>query len=489
MTIAALVYPHQLYRRNPAILQSEIAVLVEEPLMFRQYAFHRQKLILHRASMQHYAEELRRSGLRVDYVHSAELRTTEGIADRLKQLGVSHVRCVDPCDDWLRQRLTEGLRTAGLPYEFLDDPNFLTARSIIEHHSAARKKFYFTDFYIEQRRRMRVLLTDQGGPVGGKWSFDVENRKKLPKGIAIPQVRPPAEDAFVLAARESIRRDFPDAPGEDHPFAYPTTHSAAQDWLQDFLEHRFGLFGDFEDAISSQETFLFHAVLTPMLNIGLLAPQQVVDAALTFQDRVPLNALEGFLRQVIGWREYMRLVYCAVGRQQRTRNFWGFERQLPSSFYDGSTGVAPVDRVIRRVWKHAYCHHIERLMILGNFMVLCEIHPDDVYRWFMEMFIDAYDWVMVPNVYGMSQHADGGRITTKPYISGSAYVLKMSDFKKGDWCAIWDALYWRFIDKHRAFFEKNPRMAVMTGQLDRLGARLDEHRRIADRFLTQLHRG
>jgi deoxyribodipyrimidine photolyase-related protein len=180
-------------------------------------------------------------------------------------------------------------------------------------------------------------------------------------------------------------------------------------------------------------------------------------------------------------------VYLRHGRAQRTRNFWGFTHGIPHAFYDGSTGVEPVDHVIRRVLKTGYCHHIERLMILGNFMLLCEISPDAVYRWFMELFIDSYDWVMVPNVYGMSQFADGGLMTTKPYISGSAYVLKMSNFSKGPWCAVWDALYWRFVDRHADFLSKNPRMAVMVKMRLKLGDRLTDHLRVADSFLARLH--
>jgi len=224
-----------------------------------------------------------------------------------------------------------------------------------------------------------------------------------------------------------------------------------------------------------------------MLNIGLLSPRQVIDAATGQMERVPLNAMEGFVRQVIGWREFVRLVYRTRGRRQRTQNFWRFSRGMPASFYDGSTGIDPVDHVIRQVLRTGYCHHIERLMVLGNFMLLCEIEPDAVYQWFMELFIDAYDWVMVPNVYGMSQYADGGLMTTKPYVSGSRYVLKMSDFKRGPWCAVWDALYWRFIDRHAEYFAGNPRMAMMAKMRIKLGAKLDEHLQVAETFLTQLH--
>ena len=175
------------------------------------------------------------------------------------------------------------------------------------------------------------------------------------------------------------------------------------------------------------------------------------------------------------------------GSRQRTSNFWKFDRDIPASLYDGSTGIEPVDHVIRQVLRTGYCHHIERLMILGNFMLLCDIQPDAVYRWFMELFIDAYDWVMVPNIYGMSQYADGGLMTTKPYISGSSYVLKMSNFKKGPWCAIWDALYWRFVDLHSDFFACNPRMAVMVKMKNKLGNKMKEHHQVANEFLARIH--
>jgi len=223
-----------------------------------------------------------------------------------------------------------------------------------------------------------------------------------------------------------------------------------------------------------------------MMNIGLLTPKQIIDRTLTKSAEVPMNSLEGFIRQVAGWREFIRLVYLQAGSRQRTTNCWNLSRALPASFYDGSSGILPFDQSVRRVLDSAYCHHIERLMVLGNFMLLCDIHPNKVYQWFMELFIDAYDWVMVPNVYGMSQHADGGLMTTKPYISGSSYILKMSDYKKGDWCEVWDALYWRFVDREKEFFRSNHRMRVMVGQLDRMGSRLDHLKRVADTFLEKI---
>ncbi len=485
--LAGLVYPHQLFADHPALAGVDLCVLIEEPLLFTQFDFHVQKLVLHRASLQAYATKLGRLGNKVRYVSAAELSETGAIAGLLKQEGVTQVRFVEPSDDWLRRRLEAGLRRSKLPFEVLGDPHFLCTPEHFAAHLAGRKrKLFFTDFYVEQRKRLGVLLDERGKPAGGKWSFDPENRKKLPKGTKVPRVWQPKPGREVLEARAYVAREFPKAPGAIDGFTYPVTHAEARKGLEDFLDHRFAQFGDYEDAIESSEPFLFHSVLTPSLNIGLLSPSEVFAAALERADEVPLNSLEGFIRQVIGWREYIRGVYHVYGRRQRSGNSWGHRKKLPASFYDGTTGIEPIDAVIKSVLQYGYCHHIERLMILGNFMMLCEIEPDEVYRWFMELFVDAYDWVMVPNVYGMSQHADAGLMTTKPYISGSAYVLKMSNFKRGPWCEIWDGLYWRFIDKHRGFFASNPRMSVMAKQCERMGDKLERHKQVAESFLQGL---
>ena len=491
---AALIYPHQLFENHPALLNAQGVYLVEDPLLFVHYPFHSQKLILHRASMTLYASALRRQGWNVRVVEATTNDTPDSaeLSRILKTDGITEVCYVDLNDDWMQQRLAATLATTRIAATVLPDPHFLTPLSEFNEFPTKRGRWFFTDFYISQRKRLGILLNEQGKPEGGKWSFDPENRKKLPKNVVVPRIAWPDRSSSdvkqaVAEATQWVRAAFPDAPGECSHFHYPVTHTEARAGLNDFLDRRFADFGQYEDAIDRNEPFLFHSVLTPALNCGLLSPQEVVQAALDRAENVPLNSLEGFIRQIIGWREYMRGVYHRFGRQQRGRNFWNHQRRIPAAFYSASTGIEPVDTVIRRVQKHAWCHHIERLMILGNFLLLCEVSPDDIYQWFMELFIDAYDWVMVPNVYGMSQYADGGLITTKPYISGSAYVLKMSNFPKGAWCPIWDALYWRFISRNRDFFAANPRMSVMVSQCDKMGTKLDEHLRTAEQFLSRLH--
>jgi deoxyribodipyrimidine photolyase-related protein len=226
-----------------------------------------------------------------------------------------------------------------------------------------------------------------------------------------------------------------------------------------------------------------------MLNVGLLSPKFVIEEALSYASNheVPLNSLEGFIRQIVGWREFIRAVYELKGSEERTKNYWGFKRKIPASFWNGSTGIEPIDSTIQKVLETGYAHHIERLMVLGNFMLLCEFDPDDVYRWFMELFIDAYDWVMVPNVYGMSQFADGGLMATKPYISGSNYLMKMSDYKKGEWQPVWDGLFWRFMHVHRDFFLKNPRLGMLVRTFDKMPDEKQQlHLNNANLFLDSL---
>ncbi|HMP75319.1 MAG TPA: cryptochrome/photolyase family protein [Kiritimatiellia bacterium] len=492
MTDLALIFPHQLFDPHPALASGRPVLLVEDSLFFGDRhapaRFHRQKLLFHRASMSAYAERLRRAGHRVELAHYDPAQTARERVAALAARGVRALHLADPVDFLLEKRLRESARQHGVSLHVSPSPMFLTDPAWAAEFFERRGRYRMADFYQAQRRRLNVLLQD-GAPVGGQWSFDADNRKPLPRGLTPPafeHVELPRAQARL--ARE-VAHAFPEHPGDTEDFWFPVTHEAARKGLDSFLEHRFARFGDFEDAISAQHPVLFHSVLTPALNSGLLTPAEVLSRALEFarEHPVPLNALEGFIRQLIGWREFIRVLYVREGVRMRRGNFWGHERPLPKSFYTGETGIDPLDAVIRRVNRLAWCHHIERLMVAGNLMVLCGIRPDDAYRWFMELFIDAYDWVMVPNVYGMALFADGGVFATKPYISGSAYIRRMSDFAPGPWCAVWDALFWNFIGAHRDYFIAQPRLSMMARTWDKLGAaKRAEHRRVAERFLDGL---
>jgi deoxyribodipyrimidine photolyase-related protein len=328
-----------------------------------------------------------------------------------------------------------------------------------------------TDFYKHQRISRNILLDKEQKPIGGKWTYDDENRLKYPKDKKPPKFDQVQLNQFRKEAIKYTNDYFPNNYGVlNKEFNFPTTHAESKAWLDNFLHTRFAKFGDYEDAIVSKEIILHHSVLTPMLNVGLLTPEFILEETLKHAKKssIPLNSLEGFVRQIIGWREFIRAVYELKGTEERTKNYWGFKRKIPASFWNGTTGIDPIDITIKKVLETGYCHHIERLMVLGNFMLLCEFDPDEVYRWFMELFIDAYDWVMVPNVYGMSQFADGGLMSTKPYISGSNYLMKMSDYKKGPWQEVWDGLFWRFMHVHRDFFLQNPRLGMLVKTFDKM---------------------
>ncbi|MFN9108857.1 MAG: cryptochrome/photolyase family protein, partial [Bacteroidota bacterium] len=410
---------------------------------------------------------------------------------KLSEENYAEIIYVDPSDNWLSKRIENSAAKFSLKTRIIPNPNFITEKKEADEYFQNKKNYFQTDFYIHQRKKLNLLLDARQKPVGGKWTFDAENREKLPKKITLPSIQLPKENIYLQEAKAYVHNHFSSHYGTVDTYYYPVTHDDAEAWMTAFLETSIENFGKYEDAIASKEHFLFHSVLTPMLNIGLLSPKEIIDKALAFAEKksIPLNSTEGFIRQIIGWREFIHIVYNREGSKQRTTNYWGFKRKIPASFWKGTTGIDPVDIVIRKTLKTGYAHHIERLMILGNFILLCEFDPDEVYRWFMEMFVDAYDWVMVPNVYGMTQFADGGLMTTKPYISGSNYLLKMGDWQKGEWSSIWDGLFWHFMHKQRHFFAQNPRLGMLLKTFDKMPQeKRKSHLSKAKSFLDQLDR-
>ncbi len=486
-----LIFPHQLFEKSPLNLKAYPCILIEEHLFFRQFAFHKQKIAFHRSSMKFYKNYLTKQKITVEYIEShQDISDIRKLVEELKNRGIEKIHYIDPVDDWIERRLTSCADKKGILLQEHESPMFINTKERLEgFFKSDRRKFFQTKWYTQERKRLNILIDKEQKPIGGKWTFDTENRKKYPKKKQAPIVFYPDENAFFIEAKEYVQKHFGSNPGILAASLYPTNYKESQKWLSDFFEQRFSEFGPYEDAIVKDEHILNHSVLTPMLNVGLLLPDQIVRQALAFAERqsIPLNSLEGFVRQIIGWREFIRGVYVAKGREERTKNFWCFTRKIPASFYDGTTGIYPIDQTIKKILKTGYCHHIERLMVLGNFMILCEFDPDEVYRWFMELFIDAYDWVMVPNVYGMSQFADGGIMSTKPYISGSNYLKKMSDYPNGEWQIIWNALFWRFISTKRAFFLKNPRLSMMVRLFDKMEqTKATAYLTTADNYLKSL---
>ena len=489
--MVGLIFPHQLFEENILLTKCKTVYLIEEWLYFKHYKFHKQKIAFHRASMKFYEAFLKSKKVQVVYIDSFnDLSDVRKLIPYLKTQKVNEIEYIDTTDYWLEQRLKKGCKRNNITIHKKNTPLFINSKEENATYFSDKKKLFQTDFYKQQRIKRNILLDSDQKPLGGKWTYDDENRLKYPKGKTAPKINFLSPSAFYSEALTYTNTYFADNYGKvKNDFIYPTTHAESKNWLTNFFKSRFSEFGVYEDAIVAEENILHHSVLTPMLNAGLLTPQFIIDKALQYalKNKIPLNSLEGFIRQIIGWREFIRAVYELKGNQERTKNYWGFTRKIPASFWNGTTGIEPVDITIKKVLDTGYSHHIERLMVLGNFMLLCEFDPDEVYKWFMELFIDAYDWVMVPNVYGMSQFADGGMMATKPYISGSNYLMKMSDYKKGQWQNVWDGLFWRFMHTHRNFFLQNPRLGMLVRSFDKMTElKQNTHLNNANLFLNSL---
>lgn len=499
MKTVSIAFPHQLFYDLTLWQGLDKVYVIEEFLFFKQYRFHKQKIVFHRSSMRCFADFLKQEGIEVEYIDSLNPRSDI----RTFFASVASELCVwkllDPVDDWLRRRIVSAATQHPLNLSWLDSPNFLNSNGANSEYQSSRKSYFQTDYYQYFRKKHGVLMTVDQKPLGGKYSFDAENRKTYKGEVSVPEVVFPMNASYVEEARTYTETNFSNNPGHlywDFNQYYPINRSEALIWLHNFLDERLIHFGDYEDAIVTDrgKEFMFHSVLSPLLNAGLISPKEVLNKTLELANQrdIPLNSLEGFVRQVMGWREFIRHAYQAIGSKQRTTNYWGFNRKIPASFYNGNTGIVPVDFAIKKVLTYAYNHHIERLMILGNFMLLCEFDPDEVYRWFMEMYVDAYDWVMVPNVYGMICFADGGMMTSKPYISGSNYLIKMGGYAKSNdpngWQAIWDGLFWRFMVKQRAFFSSNPRLGMLLRTWDKMSVEKQQnHLSVAEQFLQSLN--
>ncbi len=469
-----LVFPNQLFKESPLFESNAPFYIVEEYLFFKQYKFHQQKIAFHRATMKRYADFLRKEkNLEVYYIEAIQdISDIRLLIPELKAEGIEQVNSIDPVDNWLQKRLDKGFLENEIKTTQYNSPLFLNSKEdLASFFRSDKKKYHQTTFYTEQRKKQNILMEADGKPVGGKWTFDADNRKKYPAKKIPPSIHFPDVDEYYKEAKQYVETNFSNHLGSlTKSSLYPTSFDATKEWLNQFFEQRFMEFGVYEDAIVAENSILNHSVLTPMLNIGLITPKEIIDACLLYakENNVPINSTEGFVRQIIGWREFIRGIYECRGSEERTTNFWKFKKKIPASFYEGTTGIPPIDQTIKKVLQTGYCNHIERLMILGNFMMLCEFDPDEVYQWFMELFIDSYDWVMVTNIYGMSQFADGGLMATKPYISGSNYIMKMSNYKKGEWQTVWDGLFWRFMHTHRDFFLSNPRLGMLVRMFDKM---------------------
>lgn len=454
-----LLFPTQLFSDLSLLSKSKLIYLIEEPRYFDDFGFHKLKLAYHRASMKKYYDMLKKKKLNVKYIDCEKVNNNfyKLIKSENELINIFYL------GDFPLQNKLENIFGKKLvineTLNFLIKTNeFVDIKKLIYKNT----RYSHEEFYKYQRKKLSILIDKNDKPTGGKWSYDSENRLPLPANIKVPEtVSKVKSDKYVKEAIKYVNKNWSKNYGSLDNFIYPIDSKASKLWLNKFLEERLSKFGAYEDAVSEAEPFVFHSVLSPMMNIGLLTDNEVVTLSYEYyldnKKSIPIESFEGFIRQVIGWRNYVYTLYNLEGEKMKTSNQLKHNNKLNDKFWTGQTEMIPIDSIINKIVKYSYAHHIERLMYLGNFLLLCLVDPDEVYRIFMEWTIDAYDWVMVPNVYGMSQFATP-IMMTRPYFSSSNYINKMSTFKvkKNDnWSETWDALYYNFIFKHRNLLKSN----------------------------------
>ncbi|WP_425049484.1 cryptochrome/photolyase family protein [Psychromarinibacter sp. S121] len=483
---------------------ADTVVMAEVMAEASYVAHHPKKIAFLFAAMRKFAEELRKDGWTVAYTTLDDADNAGSIdaelMRRLDETGADEVLYTQP-GEWRLIRVLEDFASATpVKVRRFEDRRFICTHAEFEQWAEGRKALRMEYFYREMRRKTGLLM-EGDKPAGGAWNFDKENRKPPPDGIdsAPMQFTPDetVEDALDLVDAK-FNRNF----GALRPFWFATDRGQARRALAHFVKHALPRFGDFQDAMLRDEKFLYHAVISVYLNAGLLDPMEVCRAA---EDAwkagdVPINAAEGFIRQIIGWREYVRGIYFLEGEDYPRRNALNHQRKLPDFYWSAETDMACVAHAVAQTRDEAYAHHIQRLMITGNFALLAGVNPHEVHEWYLEVYADAYEWVEAPNTVGMSQFADGGLLGSKPYVSSGSYIDRMSDYCKScrykvkdrtgpDACPF-NLLYWQFLDRHRDRFEGNHRMGNMYRTWDRMD---EDHRKTvlteAEGFLGRLSKG
>ena len=459
---------------------------------------HPKKIALIFAAMRKFAQALEQDGWTVAYTQLDDTENAGSIVGELlrraAQTGASEVLATEP-GEW---RLIDKLKYAPLKVHLLPDDRFLATHAEFEAWAEGRKALRMEYFYREMRRKTGLLM-DGDQPAGGKWNFDHDNRKAAPDDVTVDGPLRFEPDATTREVLDLVQARFGDNFGDLAPFWFATTRAEALQALDHFIANALPRFGDYQDAMLNENEFLYHAILSPYLNIGLLNVTEICKAAADAYaaGHAPINAAEGFIRQIIGWREYVRGIYFLEGPDYTARNILGHNRDLPWFYWGGETRMNCVVKAVGQTKAQAYAHHIQRLMVTGNFALLAGIDPAQVHEWYLAVYADAFEWVEAPNTIGMSQFADGGVIASKPYVSSGAYINRMSDHckschysvsaKTGDTACPFNLLYWHFLDRHRDRFSNNPRMGNMYRTWDRMDA--DKRKRVlaeGDALLARL---
>ena len=467
---------------------------------------HAKKLVLVLSAMRHFAADLQARGIRVAYTRLDDKGNTQTLRGEVLRAAARHRPArilVTVPGEW---RVLQDMRTwheaAGIPVDILDDERFLCRVREFRAWAQGRAGLRMEFFYRDMRRRHAVLLDATGNPEGGRWNFDAENRKPLPAAIRLPEIPAFAPDAITREVMALVAARFPGHIGSAHGFNLPVTAAQAGATLDDFIAHRLPWFGDWQDAMRSGAPTLFHSLLSTSLNLGLLDPLRICRAAEAAYraGAVPLNAAEGFIRQILGWREFIRGIYWLHMPGYARHNALDATRDLPWFYWSGETHMNCLRNVVRDTTARAHAHHIQRLMVTGNFALLAGLHPDQVDEWYMAVYADAYEWVEMPNTRGMALFADGGIVGSKPYAASGAYINRMSDYCRacqydtkdatGDRACPFNFLYWDFMARHQKRLAGNARMAMPLRTLARMDpARVTALRARAAAFLSAMDAG
>ncbi len=482
--------------------QNDVVLMMEVMEENNYVKHHKQKIILFLSAMRHFADILRQRGIAVDYVKLDEPDNTGSLTTELQRAVKRHrpsrIVLTEP-SEWRVQMMANSWETlTGVPVKICPDRRFFASRARFAAWADGRQSWRMEHFYREMRRENRLLMCGDK-PEGGTWNYDAENRKKLPTDAPLPKRISFTPDSVTREVMALVARQFGEHFGSIDQFNWPVTRTQALEAFQDFLDNALPWFGDYQDAMKVGHKFLYHSLIAPSLNLGLLSPHEVCSAAEVEwrAGRAPINAVEGFIRQILGWREYVRGVYWTLMPNYARSNALGAKRPLPDFYWTGSTDLRCISEVLTSTRESAYSHHIQRLMITGNFALLAGIDPREIERWYLAVYADAVEWVEMPNTLGMAVFADGGKMASKPYAASGAYINRMSDFckdctydakkKTGPNACPFNYLYWAFLIQNEAKLAKNPRMAMPYRTLSRRSSEekksyLDE----AEKFLGAL---
>lgn len=484
---------------DPAV---DTVLMVEVAEETSYVGHHKQKIALILSAMRHFAAELRDEGIRVDYVRLDEAGNTGSFGGELARAVKRHrpeaVYVTEPGEWRVWAMMQDWREELSVPLHIRPDARFVCSRDDFAAWALGRNSYRMEFFYREMRRRTGLLM-EGDEPAGGQWNFDHDNRKALPEGVTEPERETYAPDGTTRAVLGLVAMRFPDNFGDLEPFRWGVTRQDALKALDFFITEALPRFGDYQDAMKTGKPFLFHGLVSPYLNLGLLEPLEVCHAAEAAwrQGRAPLNAVEGFVRQIIGWREYMRGIYWLEMPDYARTNALQAKRKLPWFYWSGETAMNCLKQAISDTRRHAYAHHIQRLMVTGNFALLAGIAPAEIEEWYLAVYADAFEWVELPNTHGMAMWADGGLLGSKPYAASGAYIDRMSDYcgacsydvkaKAGATACPFNYLYWHFLIENEDRLGRNPRMAMPYRTLAKMApARREEIASDAAGFLDAL---